>query len=62
MLPAVVVFWIGYILTFTARHVFHRLSSLLLLILVSVFLSLAIEPGVNRLALRGAGDAVGRRS
>jgi predicted PurR-regulated permease PerM len=40
-------------LTLTTRHVFHRLSSLLVLLLVSVFLSLAIEPGVNRLAARG---------
>lgn len=53
VLPAIVLFWAGYLLTFTTRHVFHRLSSLLVLILVSVFLSLAIEPGVNRLAGRG---------
>ena len=53
MIPAIVVFWVGYLLTFTTRHVFHRLSSLLVLLLVSVFLSLAIEPGVNRLAARG---------
>jgi predicted PurR-regulated permease PerM len=53
VVPAIVLFWLGYLLTFTARHVFHRLSSLLILILVSVFLSLAIEPGVNRLAARG---------
>ena len=52
-IPAIVVFWVGYLLTFTTRHVFHRLSSLLVLLLVSVFLSLAIEPGVNRLAARG---------
>ena len=52
-IPAIVVFWIGYLLTFAALFVFHRLSNLLILILVSVFLSLAIEPGVNRLALRG---------
>jgi predicted PurR-regulated permease PerM len=52
-IPAIVVFWAGYLLTFTARHVFHRLSGLFILILVSVFLSLAIEPGVNRLAARG---------
>ena len=52
-LPAILVFWLGYLLTFTALHVFHRLSSLLLLLLVSVFLSLAVEPGVNRLAARG---------
>ena len=53
VVPAVVVFWAGYLLTFTARHVFHRLSSLFILILVSIFLSLAVEPGVNRLAARG---------
>ena len=53
VLPAIVLFWVGYLLTFTTRHVFHRLSSLLVLLLVSVFLSLAIEPGVNRLADRG---------
>ncbi len=45
--------WLGYLLTFVARHVFHRLSSLLVLILVSIFLTLAIEPGVNWLARRG---------
>ena len=53
VVPAIVLFWLGYLLTITGRHVFHRLSSLLVLLLVSVFLSLAIEPGVNRLAARG---------
>lgn len=53
VIPAVVVFWLGYILTFAARHVFHRLSSLLILILLSIFLSFAIEPGVNLLSGRG---------
>ena len=53
VLPAILLFWVGYLLTITGRHVFHRLSSLLVLLLVSVFLSLAIEPGVNKLAVRG---------
>ncbi|MGB0112145.1 MAG: AI-2E family transporter [Ilumatobacteraceae bacterium] len=53
VIPATFVFWTGFLLTFIARHVFHRLSSLMVLLLVSVFLSLAIEPGVNRLAHRG---------
>lgn len=52
-LPAIATFWIGFLLTFAARHVFHRLSGLLVLLLVSIFLTLAIEPGVNRLAARG---------
>ena len=51
--PAIALFWIVYLLTFTSRHVFHRLSSLLVLLLVAIFLSLAIEPGVNKLAARG---------
>ena len=51
--PAIALFWLGFLLTTVVRHVFHRLSSLLVLLLVSVFLSLAIEPGVNFLARRG---------
>ena len=51
--PAIALFWSGFLLTFVARHVFHRLAGLLILLLVSLFLALAIEPGVNRLALRG---------
>jgi predicted PurR-regulated permease PerM len=47
------VFWTGFVLTFVARHVFHRLSTLLVLLLVSIFLTLAVEPGVERLARRG---------
>ena len=53
VIPAIVLFWAGYVLTFTFRHVFHRLSSLLVLLLVSLFLALAIELGVNRLGRRG---------
>ncbi len=53
VIPSVAVFWTGFVLTFAFRHVFHRLSSLLVLLLVSLFLALAVEPGVNRLAARG---------
>lgn len=53
VIPAVAVFWIGFLLTSVSRHVFSRLSGLLVLLLVSGFLALAIEPGVNRLQLRG---------
>ncbi len=50
---AVAVFWLGYILSIVTRSVWTSLSELFLLLLVSLFLSLAIEPGVNRLASRG---------
>ncbi|MDX2382318.1 MAG: AI-2E family transporter [Acidimicrobiia bacterium] len=53
VLPAILLFWAGFLLTLAARHVFGRLSGLLVVLLVSLFLALAIEPGVNRLARRG---------
>ena len=50
---AIVLFWVGLVATLVLREMFHQLSSFLLLLLVSLFLALAIEPGVNRLAVRG---------
>jgi predicted PurR-regulated permease PerM len=50
---AAAIFWLGYILSIVTRSVWASLSELFLLLLVSLFLSLAIEPGVNRLASRG---------
>ena len=50
---AVTIFWLGYIVSIVTRSVWASLSGLFLLLLVSLFTSLAIEPGVNRLAARG---------
>ena len=50
---AVAIFWLGYIIAIVTRSVWASLSALFILLLVSLFLSLAIEPGVNRLAARG---------
>ena len=50
---AILIFWGGFIATLVLRWTFSKLAGLLLLLLVSLFFSLAIEPGVNRLALRG---------
>ena len=50
---AVAIFWFGYIIAIVTRSVWASLSELFVLLLVSLFLSLAIEPGVNRLAARG---------
>lgn len=38
---------------FSAYHVLHRLRSLLVIIGISLFLSIALEPGVNYLARKG---------
>jgi predicted PurR-regulated permease PerM len=53
VIPGITIFWTGFLLTFVARHVFHRLADLLILLLVSLFIALAIEPGVNKLSTRG---------
>lgn len=50
---AIVIFWLGYIAVGLTTHLWHRLSGLALLLVISLFLALAIEPGVNRLARRG---------
>jgi predicted PurR-regulated permease PerM len=50
---AVVLFWLGYLAMLLSRFTFARLRGLILLLIVSLFLSFAIEPGVNRLVRRG---------
>ena len=53
VLPAVVVFWGGFLAALSVRFLWGRLHGLFVLLAISVFLSLAVEPGVNRLARRG---------
>lgn len=50
---AIVLFWIGYLATLVARFSFNRLNDLLILLLVSLFVALALEPGVDRMVSRG---------
>jgi predicted PurR-regulated permease PerM len=50
---AVVIFWAGFLATVVLRELWQSLYGLMVLLLVALFLSLAIEPGVNRLAARG---------
>ncbi len=49
---AIAVFWLAYLATFAGRFTFHRLSNLLILLLVSLFIALALEPAVNKLVAR----------
>jgi predicted PurR-regulated permease PerM len=53
VVPAVLVFWGGFLGTIAVRSLWSKLSPLVVLLAISVFLALAIEPGVNRLARRG---------
>jgi predicted PurR-regulated permease PerM len=50
---AIGVFWLGFLVTFVVRNTFLKLSSIFLLLLVSLFITLALEPAVNRLENRG---------
>lgn len=49
----IALFWLGFLATFIVRNTFQKLSSIFLLLLVSIFITLALEPAVNRLAKRG---------
>jgi predicted PurR-regulated permease PerM len=53
VVPAVIVFWLGFLGALAARFLWDRLHPLFVLIAISMFLALAVEPGVNRLARRG---------
>ncbi len=53
VIPATIVFWTGALAALAIRVFWSKLSSLVILVLMSLFLSLAIEPGVNRLSRRG---------
>ena len=49
----ILLFWLGAIGVLAVRELFHQLSDFLILLIISLFLALAIEPAVNRLAVRG---------
>jgi predicted PurR-regulated permease PerM len=53
VIRAIAVFWLGFLMVGVVKNLWGRLSGLLLLLVISLFLALAIEPGVNRLARRG---------
>ena len=53
VIKAIAVFWFGALAVGLVRNLWGRLGPLILLLVISFFLALAIEPGVNRLARRG---------
>lgn len=56
---AIGLFWLGFAVVWMARGVVHSLRPLFLVLLVSFFLSFAIEPAVNRLERAGVRRGVG---
>jgi predicted PurR-regulated permease PerM len=53
LVRGVAIFWGGYLVVLILTDLWSKVDSLLLLLLIALFLALAIEPGVNRLARRG---------
>ena len=53
LIRAAAIFWVGFLVMVATRHSIHRLTNLLILLLISLFLAFAIEPGVNKLEARG---------
>ncbi len=53
VIPATAVFWTGALTALSIRVFWSKLSDLVVLLAMSLFLSLAIEPGVNKLSRRG---------
>ena len=56
---AIVLFWLGLAVLWLARGVLHSLRSFFVILLISVFFSLAIEPAVNALERRGVRRGIG---
>ena len=50
---AIVLLWLGFLGTILVQELWDRLFGFFLLMVISLFLALAIEPGTNRLARRG---------
>ena len=61
VIPATIIFWTGALVAVAVRYMWSQLGGTMVLLIISLFLSLAIEPGVNRLAKHGAGGAATRR-
>jgi len=53
VIKAIALFWLGFLATFLVRNTVQKLSSIALLLLVATFITLALEPAVNRLSARG---------
>ncbi len=53
VIRAIIIFWFGFVIVGLLKHLWGRLDGLALLLVISLFLALAVEPGVNRLSRRG---------
>lgn len=59
LIKAIVLFWVGWIVVYLGTGALRSLRSLLIVLLISLFLSFAIEPAVNRMERWGIRRGVG---
>lgn len=59
VVKAIALFWLGWVTVYLGTGMIRSLRSLLIVILIALFLSFAIEPAVNRLERRGVRRGVG---
>ena len=56
---AIVLFWVGGLVTYYALGIMQSLRTLIIVLLVSVFVAFALEPAVNAMARRGVRRGLG---
>ncbi len=59
VIKAIALFWLGWAITYLGTGALRSLRSLLIVVLISLFLSFAIEPAVNRLERWGIRRGLG---
>jgi predicted PurR-regulated permease PerM len=59
IIKAIALFWLGWVTVYVGTGMIRSLRPLLIVILISLFLSFAIEPAVNRLERRGVRRGIG---
>ncbi len=59
LIKAIVLFWVGWVIVYLGTGAIRALRPLLIVILISLFLSFAIEPAVNRLERWGIRRGLG---
>lgn len=59
VLKAITLFWVGWAVTYVGTGMIRNLRSLIVVVLISLFLSFAIEPAVNRLETWGVRRGLG---
>ena len=59
VIKAIALFWLGWVTVYVGTGLMRSLRSLLIVLLISLFISFAIEPAVNRMEAWGVRRGIG---